>query len=292
MKLYHYTSGQGLFGIVESKELHFSNINFLNDPTELNYFQTIIDLVCTRNSLCEKIYSTLFDESYEDFMYKPSRKFIASFSKNNDSLSMWNYYSKGNGYNIGFNVDTILKRYKGIPVQRNVFSIDYYNRKMDIEKLEMIYEEHIQIEETEKLILNYQPNLQGYIALMESIEHPSELEIGAFTKKDPLYYQADFIKSLFSLSMRFKHPAYKDEDEVRLVLSLGDKVPTKFKVSANGVFVEYYPFKLTLSEDMHSITVHPINNDLHLTSTKRMIAEKIKKNRIDVNRSNIPFRIV
>src|SRR5688572_14351294 len=108
MTLYHYTSGQGLFAIVNSGQLHCSHIDFMNDPSESFYFSTVLENVFDKVPKTKEIYSTLFNESYHRAVADPFEKFIASFSMNEDSLSMWNYYSKGNGYNLGLDVDGII----------------------------------------------------------------------------------------------------------------------------------------------------------------------------------------
>ena len=45
-KIYHYTSAEGLMGIVQNKELWFTNIYFLNDNQEVFYtYNLLLDLI-------------------------------------------------------------------------------------------------------------------------------------------------------------------------------------------------------------------------------------------------------
>ena len=108
MVLYHYTTGQGIFGILNSSKLHCSNINFLNDPSEETYFKEVLSEVLAASNECRAIHDKLYNQSYEEVILNPTAKFIVSFSKNPDSLSMWNYYASGNGYSIGIDIDSVI----------------------------------------------------------------------------------------------------------------------------------------------------------------------------------------
>lgn len=110
MTVYHYTSSNGVLGIINSSKLFCTNINFLNDPTELKYYKEVLKEVFKVTPECNKIYSLLYNQSYEQNVLNPFQNYIVSFSANNDSLSMWNYYANGNGYNIGFDIDSIIRR--------------------------------------------------------------------------------------------------------------------------------------------------------------------------------------
>src|SRR5689334_19474832 len=148
MTLYHYTSGQGLFGIINSGKLHCTNVNFLNDPSEQSYFQQILAIVFAEYEDTRDVYSTLFNESFQKAVLDPFEKFIASFSKNPDSLSMWNYYAKGNGYNIGLDIDKIIEQ-NG-------------DSNLAIQKIELIYDQKIQIEKTKEFLQGHNINCNKY----------------------------------------------------------------------------------------------------------------------------------
>jgi hypothetical protein len=98
MKVFHYTTGQGLFRILNSQQLHCSNLRFMNDPSEEFYFDHLIKELLEQEEDLKFIYKNLYNPSYHKAVLNPTEKYIASFSKNGDSLPMWNYYSKGNGY--------------------------------------------------------------------------------------------------------------------------------------------------------------------------------------------------
>jgi hypothetical protein len=40
--LHHYTSGQGLLGILSSGEFHCTNVLYMNDASEMDYGRTLV----------------------------------------------------------------------------------------------------------------------------------------------------------------------------------------------------------------------------------------------------------
>jgi hypothetical protein len=120
--IYHYTSPEGLLGILnEGKlKLRFSQVTCLNDHTEGQEVRPIYLSVCK-----ELLDSGEIDQDFYDFvsvmgtptLYRnfESRSgmqiccdhdvYVCCFSKENDNQSLWNYYVKNDrylGYSIGF----------------------------------------------------------------------------------------------------------------------------------------------------------------------------------------------
>lgn len=275
MILYHYTTGQGVFGIINSKQLHCSNVMFLNDPSEQKYSNEILEVVLSKCSLCKKIYDTFYNESYHDVILNQTDKFIASFSKNRDSLSMWNYYSKGNGYNIGFEIDAIIKNNHG--------------NKVYIKKVELIYDKNEQLKRTTNFILSFKDKLKRYHELNALSEHDYYKY-----EQETNWLIEEFNDGIYDLMITFKHEAYENEEEIRLIVNPDSfqREPTEYKISNNGVFIEFVGLNLNPKEDIKSITIHPLNEDIHLQSTKHFLYSRVGYNQIEVNKSEIPFRLV
>ena len=123
--LYHYTSTDAFLNIVrpEGITLWASRIDCMNDRMEWLHAIKIYENVCNQllkeKEISEDFYQAICDvkpTSEQLFFQKTGgdiisahqekcRRFICCFSKEQDSLPMWNYYSKSNarsGYNIGF----------------------------------------------------------------------------------------------------------------------------------------------------------------------------------------------
>ncbi len=126
--LYHYTSPNGLMGIIDTTSLWFSDSDFLNDESESYYFRDLFnDLDETnfinidnkkRESFARKAWIIAGFHSvslgYNRMMLDKTReyRFVLSLSLDADNISLWNYYTKnpGNvGYCIGFNGHQLLE---------------------------------------------------------------------------------------------------------------------------------------------------------------------------------------
>jgi len=265
--IYHYTTGEGLLGIINSMELHFTNMNFLNDPTESTWYKQVLEDILSENIICKDIYNELYNESYMNIYISPT--YIASFCKERDSLSMWKHYSKGNGYNIGFKIDSFLS-----------------NKDIIIEKKEIIYD----VKKQKKILTDH---ILRFGKRIDSVCRFSNND-SPFSEFDDL--QIEFCDKILNYAFQFKHFAYKDEEEIRLIIPYipyGEKVYEnkyrKYKVSDNGVIVEYTAMKFS-AKDIVSITCHPQSLKENEMGVRYFINNKTNSNEVKVYRSQIPFR--
>lgn len=122
--LYHYTSINSLFSIIENKEFWVTRSDYMNDTSEVIYFREVVKKALDNhlNKACTSIEWVTWKQFIKDkLIYERSSLssliFILSFSKNPDSLSMWNYYGKNDGYNFGIlksDLDLMMKsKYRG-----------------------------------------------------------------------------------------------------------------------------------------------------------------------------------
>ena len=105
--LYHYTSIEGLKGIVDSKSLWASNIHFLNDAHEIGHAigllrgqvqSRIPDAHGAAGKLLEQLNQYLHPANF-----KQDLMFVVSFTECDDDLSQWRGYCKtGTGVCAGF----------------------------------------------------------------------------------------------------------------------------------------------------------------------------------------------
>ena len=125
--LWHYTSADGLMGIIkdepnEHKNLHFwfTRSDCLNDPSEgkhiLELFGQVSTELLSKNLISQSFYEIIKDAEIPNTQFinfpipprkgyvhesvldvAPCHAYICSFSLKEDALDMWRYYSKGNG---------------------------------------------------------------------------------------------------------------------------------------------------------------------------------------------------
>lgn len=120
-RICHYCSVEVLKNILETESLRFSDVRFLNDSTEFIEIISLLKNIVEQGKYDIKFKDIVLDEtvireleSYKqcyvgrkndtnEFVKKIYRTYTCSFSTEQDSLSMWNYYAaSGNGVNITF----------------------------------------------------------------------------------------------------------------------------------------------------------------------------------------------
>jgi hypothetical protein len=121
--VYHYTTVDTMMKIVESSSIWVTNMDYLNDTTEQEYFLTLV-----RGRLAEFLREQVIEKGPYDLDNRevfdlgkwfippaerlplPNLVFIASFSGEPDSLAQWrSYCPDGNGVAIGFSVAELKK---------------------------------------------------------------------------------------------------------------------------------------------------------------------------------------
>jgi hypothetical protein len=112
-EFYHYTSPEGLKGIMQNRTLFFTDCQYLNDYNERLSINGDLDKFWKDNHLKYdkeffRLIKDIHVQNYEDtgFSYMDGNKepvicryFVLSTSHEDDSLSMWKYYAKDNAYN-------------------------------------------------------------------------------------------------------------------------------------------------------------------------------------------------
>jgi hypothetical protein len=105
--IYHYTTQNGLLGIIRKRQLWASSILHLNDASEFGYAFEIAKLVMRESgeqSVDEKMRSVL------GMINSLLTAYVASFSANSDQLGQWRAYCRDSGgYSIGFDADSLRK---------------------------------------------------------------------------------------------------------------------------------------------------------------------------------------
>ena len=103
--IYHYTSAEGLRGIIENSEIWLTNVAFVNDRTECRALQE------ERNLFIDSDFANKYvRDKWHSFIrnpYNDKDTYIASFSRGKESLEQWRAY--GN-FRIGFVANELITR--------------------------------------------------------------------------------------------------------------------------------------------------------------------------------------
>ncbi|DAA98904.1 TPA: hypothetical protein CPT88_00580 [Candidatus Gastranaerophilales bacterium HUM_8] len=279
--IYHYTSPEGILGILTNHTLWLSEITYMNDESEITYtFDLLTDILAQNNDeICQtfkdsleakiktrtQLPSNLFDYVHRDSI------FVACFSTEQDELSLWNYYTKTGsmaGYNIGFKVDELVAKVKS---KLKVMHHFIYGKTI-CEKCKQ----------------------EGY--LKEAIKEYNLLYQKMRTKND----KKNVIKSFWGLihifSLFFKKEAFKNENEYRFVITEYTDILQKhnraFQIKnriQNGLIIPY--IELDFDKDSVSvITTSPtIKQDYYKAGVESLLHQN-EYHQTKVEISDIPLR--
>lgn len=281
--VFHYTSIGGLQGILSSKTLRFTNIKYMNDKDEIIAGLDSMAKACNasekeRDNLCSA------------FISHGMQTFVCCFSLDDDSLPMWNYYTKeinNQGYNIEFDdkklVESILRNNPILDGCNFAFGNIDYSKENDSEYSRIVKDEMLSSMEiaVSKLFLTVSKG--AFVKQSSNIDESAlkywEEKITQSEKKQklselPIYFyngeKCSFEKNPSGDYLYFiKRDCFRQEREFRIVISVPDKLLSKmaeekvynFRVS-NGILVPYIELKFT-EDVVKSITISPtVQSDL------------------------------
>jgi len=259
--LFHYTSTESFMKIIENKSIWFTRYDFFNDPTEGK------DIITMYEKACTELLNEGLDEEYIDSIKNliPNKTriiklenptpdedgklietygvtdcdktdvYICSFSKESDSLIMWNYYNNGdltNCCNFSIECEAIKNNYK--------------KKSIELTFEEVIYDEKEKIGNLCKIIKslynvrNQDPNFEKTKSLIKIV--------------------------LENLQFRYKNKGYSDEQEIRAIFYVPrkeDENEEKFNKNikyrtAHGMIIPYIIMQLDV-EGLWNICLGPRN---------------------------------
>jgi len=240
-QLYHYTTLDGMQGIVRDRALWFGHASSLNDPLEIQYGQNIIAEVMNdaserenRKDVRKFLRGLLaWTQAFDTGLY---HIFVACFCESGNLLSQWRgYTNREGGYCLGFKFSTATRIV--LDVEKLAQGKPPFLRKVS-------YDE----DEQKALIQQY---LDGVI---EGVKRA--LDKGTATQHEGSELSMEFQATnvLLDMLLSFKHPAFREEKEWRLIqVTRTDEEPKylRFKETANGLF-PYRPTHIYDVEKNHS----------------------------------------
>lgn len=206
-KLYHYTSEETLYAMLESNNIRATEFNYLNDAEEVVYGGKLLHehIVSLHSNTNQQFISQLLLHYSNNLIYHHQEfrrlmpTFVASFSSTSDSLSQWRAYgdsAKGVQIEFDFN-DCVVATQSGNSIQI-----------LDI--LPVVYERDLQNHVIEKAI-NYCNETFSQLLI----------ELSNLIEVDPNI--SGVLQGLIShafepIELLFKHPSFYEEHEYRAVV--------------------------------------------------------------------------
>ena len=302
--IYHYTSPNGLMGILGNQEFFFTDSQFLNDANERKDINNVLaDFWMKYKNIYDSkffdLLSSISVESYEDvirkrIIYKNNclteinrkyRYFVFSTSCESDSLNMWKYYAKNdryNGYSIGLSAKNLLAGWNDLP------------RGINIKDGIVIYD------------------LNEKISIVKKCVDELFLKWCTYKETDVL---TDYIKDAYSYwiyyaSLFFKNECFKDEKEYRFIAIVRSTYlndPSNEVLKHNGITYNFrivdgtitpyleIPFYNRIKDGeyaIQSITVSPsFNAEQKINGIQQyMMSLKTSFGGCEINASTIPLR--
>lgn len=298
-QIYHYTSPQGLYGILANTTLRFTDCVFLNDKSEYTHIRKPLfkayeeiknDL---HNDLDNSIFAML-NENFEANDVKTTvkdnksaqdldkkRYFIFCASTVHDLLGMWNYYVKNGkyqGYNIGFGISHLLDCFLSIS-----------NPEVDVFYGQVIYKEKDQIRLLKDLLFKAD---QDFEEKMRNAASEEDLHAGV---QEIIEEVLSYIENY---RLFFKDEAFSNEKEYRFILKLpldykkaeNDPINMGFDVR-NGVFTPYCDLSINKQKTIDAINLSPmLESELAKQGLSRYLKQMGYNKKNVIGQSSIPIR--
>jgi hypothetical protein len=265
--LYHYTSQEGLLGIIKDRSIRATDINFLNDSKEFSIGQELIEDVLKKSKFnlgsiqIDESKNSLIDGLLKVLKSEIIKTYVCSFSEKKDELSQWRgYCSNDIGFSLGFNVCKMLectKSEKGILLQCQ------YKESNQREIIETVIETWSTYECSKKLL--------------------NQETIKSEDKKKCIHL---LFLMLFRIAPLLKHESFYEEAEWRLVFI--DTKQMKFR-PGKSMIIPYINFDLAdnpFDSIYHSPTPH---RELAKDSLDRLLETNEFNSCITYN-SSVPYR--
>jgi hypothetical protein len=208
-ELHHYTSASGLQGILESHCLRATHTDHLNDPTEVRYTKDLVRRRLTayiareEDAGVRQILQLVADSPFSVTEDPSPDHFIACFCENNDLLSQWRSYgNSGGGYSLTFATDGLRRL-----TQARAAADPRGRHALEADLIKVVYNETDQTELVDAGIERFVAPIRGLYSLGEPDTAPFD-RWGVVASLSYFFYD---------LYIRFKHPAFSEECEWRLV---------------------------------------------------------------------------
>lgn len=279
LEINHYTNSIGLKGILENNTLWFTRWDFLNDPSERLYIYGLIEEVLNESNYDEWFKNVIQENASIEKIVKKQcghwnangrNYYFASFSLNDDSLDMWKYYAKDSqlqGYNFSVNLSNFVCSL----MDKNATCVSHGK---------MIYD----VAEQKALISTA---LDGIYKIYKILNDSTDTT--TYVKDDLTVIFLEYFSYIESF---IKHPAYKSEQEYRIVCYNGRDKTILQKVNmreCNGAYIPYVALEFD-KNCIDGITLSPTLVNTNAENGVKTLLDVLEYKSIEIKQSELPFR--
>jgi hypothetical protein len=268
-RLHHYTSFDGLIGILESRSMWASSIRYLNDGAEFTYavdlFADALSEAASRRPSVRRVFRMAVHSllNYDDESGAgTSGVFVVSFSEHGDTLSQWRAYCPA-GAGVSISIDA-----------------------QDLENLATD-----QMFRFDRCVYDIEVQRHMVAQLVDSFIPSAERVAKAFDDEQ-FYAAVDYLTHFESIAPLLKHPSFAEEREWRVVARRPTAASLQFR-AVRTLLVPYVRFSLQTSAGLLPIshvvvgpTPHP---HLNASAIRAALGAAGARN-VGTAPSEIPFR--
>jgi hypothetical protein len=303
--LYHYTTADGLKGIVENDELWATSAYYLNDSTEIMYGYQLIDEALDvwqkkanppEDSIAGGLVYSLQRQFGHDYLKRNviTPIYLTCFCEEDNLLSQWRAYGQSGGYSVGFRVLSEGIVY-GLKPEPSVYSA----RCVKVE-----YDRGEQLRRILEL-------LDSLVPIMDDPQVTEAIRsLGSLSPEGFGWPSGTISEILLDESVAFKNPAFAVEKEWRLVVRSrellkqgtddGDhtKLPIRFRTARGQLtpYVRLIPSRAAFPVTgdgkklpIESVHCGPVGDRVSTWMAVRMLLDRYDYKAARIHRSEIPL---
>ena len=256
-QLYHYTSVEGLKGILDSGQIWATQSGYLNDSKEFSYGRELAFDVIQERKIAHRVPITNVWLNRVATAIKNGipggELYVACFCEQGDLLSQWRGYGRGCGYSIRLRPKEIV--FSRLPWRLCALVQVIYSpevqRRLVMEVLDHYIESLIGFAAhfTEKAISSFSNSVMSdYI---DELRDSSKLSSTDFLEEILRYHVSHVSVELDNLFGYFKHPGFEEEKEWRLIhynSAVQGSPHIEYRI-LNGILVPYVELPLFWDEE-------------------------------------------
>jgi Protein of unknown function (DUF2971) len=278
--LYHYNSLDALRGMLDSKQIWFTDVKHLNDPSELEHgirlAKTAVQQAAAAAAAAEPVaefIKPLFSDKLT-VLLRSASFCTACFSVDADDLGQWRAYGdNGSGVAIGFRNDIFEDD-----------STDANSPHVRIASMAVEYSEETAIEGMKSFLTEFGQSILklSHLGMLDAVDENNR------TIKDTCRLQAT--ESLLMAALAIKHKAYKNEAEVRFIKQIDVKPGShKFRTRKSAI-VPYCEVPFNPTRDIKSVTLGPAASPHLVDGLRKLLIVNHQLEDVQVTQSPIPYR--
>lgn len=196
--IFHYTNISAMMGIVTGKKLWATNLNYMNDASELRHglrlLHQLVDEQLQSSDDQEKLFLNHFRKWSENINQNPHHIFAICLTKQGNLLSQWRGYTKyGKGVCVGFNKNALFE----LANEQNYIAADC----------------EYELDKHKKIVKKCFDEIYGYyLNRLKSV-----ITDNSSFYRSALDYLNGKTPDLLLAFSRLKHSSFSEEEEIRLI---------------------------------------------------------------------------